>query len=210
VSFREAMTFCRRLSALEHASGRLPGDWHYTLPTEAQWEYACRAGSVTAFSFGDDSRRLSNFGWFGGMAGEGGPGNIRHPQKVGTKLPNAWGLHDMHGNVWEWCRDHYVDNSAAIHQAPTDPTVLPASPGSGVISPIQSPRTQIPGNRDGGFRVLRGGGWYGDAADCRSARRLRYLAADGFNPSGFRLVLERSTSAGDGTTSALSEKLPRP
>ena len=108
VTWEEAEAFCSSLSALpaERAAGRV-----YRLPTEAEWEYACRAGTTTAYSFGDDESLLGDFAWFGANAG-----GSTHP--VGQKKPNGWGLYDMQGNVWEWCSDRYGDYAAA---AATDP-----------------------------------------------------------------------------------------
>jgi formylglycine-generating enzyme required for sulfatase activity len=108
VTWDEAVAFCEALSALpaERQAGRV-----YRLPTEAEWEYACRAGTTTAYSFGDDESLLGDFAWFGANAG-----GSTHP--VGQKKPNGWGLYDMQGNVWEWCSDRYGDYAAA---AATDP-----------------------------------------------------------------------------------------
>ena len=98
VSWRDAMAFCEVLTQREREAGRLPEGYEYTLPTEAQWEYACRAGTTTRFSFGDSDIDLGDYGWYKQNLG------IRtHP--VGEKLANPWGLYDMHGNVNEWCRD---------------------------------------------------------------------------------------------------------
>ena len=128
--------------------------WHdkagetYRLPTDAQWEYACRVGTKTTFSFGDDEKQLGEYAWFAGnTAGE------QYTHAVGLKKPNPWGLFDMHGNVWEWCSDWY-DNT------------LP-----GGTNPIDPHRN----SGGGSLRVLRGGSWGNDTADCRSAYRSYYV-----------------------------------
>lgn len=112
VSWEEAVEFCRKLSALpeERNAGRV-----YRLPTEAEWEYACRAGTTTKFSFGDDEKLFGDYGWFGDNSGK-----QTHP--VGQKEPNAWGLYDMHGNVLEWCSDWngiYPDGEVTNPQGPS-------------------------------------------------------------------------------------------
>ncbi|MFP4584456.1 MAG: formylglycine-generating enzyme family protein [Desulfococcaceae bacterium] len=136
------------------------GDGAYRLPSEAEWEYAARAGSTSAYSFGDDEGQLGVYAWYDGNAG-----GKTHP--VGKKRPNAWGLHDMHGNVWEWCRDWYGAYAGAFV---TDPTGPPS----------------------GTARVLRGGGWNDYASYCRAA--LRNNASPDFRNSvlGFRLVGRRA------------------
>ncbi len=114
----------------------------YRLPTEAEWEYACRAGSTTAFSFGDDPRELPRYAWFADNADK-----TTHP--VARKKPNPWGLFDMHGNVAEWCNDVYAD-------------------GYYKTSPKDNPR----GPDEGEQCVLRGGAWNSSATACRSAYRV--------------------------------------
>jgi formylglycine-generating enzyme required for sulfatase activity len=153
VSWEEAVEFCRRLSALpeERKAGRV-----YRLPTEAEWEYGCRAGSKTAYSFGDDSRLLDDYGWYVKNAKQ-----MTHP--VGQKKANAWGLYDMHGNVWEWCSDWY---GVYPNVGETDPT------GS-----------------SNGTRVLCGGSWSDGAAYCRAAYRLWSDPTFRGNNGGFRLAL---------------------
>jgi formylglycine-generating enzyme required for sulfatase activity len=131
VSWHDAVAFCEELSRRE---GR-----RYRLPTEAEWEYACRAGSTTAFSFGNSESDLGQYGWYGSNSGD-----QTHP--VAQKKPSAWGLHDMHGNVWEWCRDWHSDYTSS---ATTDPN----------------------GAQTGMDRVLRGGSWGSGAQFCRSANR---------------------------------------
>jgi formylglycine-generating enzyme required for sulfatase activity len=110
VSWEDAVEFCKRLSLLpeEKKAGR-----SYRLPTEAQWEYACRAGTSTAYSFGDNANALGEYGWF--------DDNTNGPQPVGTKKANPWGLYDMHGNVYEWCSDWYGDYPEGLAVDPTGP-----------------------------------------------------------------------------------------
>jgi formylglycine-generating enzyme required for sulfatase activity len=136
VSWEDAVEFCKKLSELpeEKKSGRV-----YRLPTEAEWEYACRAGSKAAYSFGANSKTLGDYAWFGENSGS-------QTRPVGEKKANAWGLYDMHGNVWEWCSDWYGVYPKGSVSDPSGP-----SEGSG--------------------RVVRGGGWLLGAAFCRSAFR---------------------------------------
>src|SRR4029078_11049544 len=107
VNWVEAMEFGRRLTERERKAGRLPDDWEYTLPNEAQWERACRARNETKFSFGDDESSLGEYAWYHKNANGIGE---KHPHRVGQKKPNPWGLHDMYGNVCEWCRDYFSES----------------------------------------------------------------------------------------------------
>jgi uncharacterized repeat protein (TIGR02543 family) len=134
----------------------VPGSNGYRLPTEAQWEYACRAGSTTLWHFGDDEAQLVNYAWYSANSG-----GTTHP--VGQKDPNAWELHDMHGNVWEWCWDWWG----------TFP-----DPGN-----LNNPT----GPASGAYRVFRGGSWYNFASNTQSADRLSTWTANRDGIFGFRL-----------------------
>lgn len=168
VSFVAAEEFCRRLTTT--ARDVLKSDWTFNLPTEAQWEYACRAGTTTAFSFGDVlTKAQANFGRPSRGAPPGFPDGSATP--VGAYPPNAWGIHDMHGNQWEWCRDYF-------HRP--------------IVGGIDPDRYDVKGmlNRDGTYsRVRRGGGWPEEARFCRSAARLPYEPERSSNHIGFRVVL---------------------
>ena len=150
----EADTFCLRLSRLpeELAAGRV-----YRLPTEAEWEYACRAGTETAYAFGDDPALLGDFAWFADNA----PG---HALPSGLKQPNPWGFYDMHGNLWEWCSDWYV-------------------------SPVSTDATDPQGPASGTLRVIRGGSWFSQAANCESAHRHGLGPVYSAPSVGFRVAL---------------------
>ena len=157
VSWDDAVEFCKKLSELpdEKKAGRV-----YRLPTEAEWEYACRAGSKTAYSFDDEEGLLPEYGWFSSNSS-------RRTHTVGLLEPNAWGLHDMHGNVWEWCSDWYEEYPKGAVSDPTGP-------------------------KEGSFRVLRGGCWDDQAANCRSAIRHGFTPDRRFNFLGFRVALSPS------------------
>ena len=103
ISWDDATEFCKKLTALERKSGKLSAKQKYRLPTEAEWEYACRAGTTTAYSFGDDESKLGAYAWYD----KNSKWNLH---EVATKKPNPWGLFDMHGNVYEWCEDWYEDS----------------------------------------------------------------------------------------------------
>lgn len=173
VSHIEAGEFCRKLTAQAHASGALPADWEFRLPTEAQWEYACRAGTTTATAFGDKlSNRQANFQQKPYNGAEEVP-PLRQAARVGSYSPNAWGLYDMHGNVWEYCRDWYHGK-------------LPG----GVDPDLSAVKGAI--NRDGTYsRVRRGGAFVEDGWACRSAFRLRYEPERRSDHIGFRIVAVR-------------------
>jgi formylglycine-generating enzyme required for sulfatase activity len=154
VSWNDAVEFCKRLSGLpeEKKAGRV-----YRLPTEAEWEYACRAGSTTAYSFGESSQSLSDYAWFSNNSDD-----RTHP--VGQKKPNAWGLYDMHGNVFEWCSDWYAEYPKGAVSDPAGPKVSSDS-------------------------VYRGGCWYYGVAVCRSAHRRRFDPSLRVILYGFRVAL---------------------
>lgn len=105
VSHADAVTFCEKLTALLQKEGKLAAGERVDLPSDAEWEYACRAGAKGAYSFGDDAEKLGDFAWFTGNAAGNDP-------PVGAKKPNAWGLYDMHGYVWEWRRQKPGEKSA--------------------------------------------------------------------------------------------------
>jgi formylglycine-generating enzyme required for sulfatase activity/predicted Ser/Thr protein kinase len=159
VSWDDAIQFCRKLTDRERKAGRLPAGWEYALPTEAQWEYACRAGTTSRFSFGDDESKLGRYAWFTKNAGDAGE---KYAHEVAQKLPNAFGLYDMHGNVWEWCRDWYGEK-------------LP-----GGSDPVVTEKAS--------YRVYRGGSWGNTAGYCRSAIRLRNFPSYRNDYLGFRVA----------------------
>jgi formylglycine-generating enzyme required for sulfatase activity len=159
VSWHDCVAFCAKLTAQERQAGKLPDGYRFRLPTEAEWEYACRAGTTTKYYTGDSGGDLARAGWYYGNSGQ-----TTHP--VGKKQANNWGLHDMHGNVWEWCADWYDAYSGA---GITDPTV-PAS---------------------GQYRVVRGGSWGSCVANrCRAAYRSSYTPDLRYDDLGVRVVVE--------------------
>jgi len=114
VTFLDANSYCSALTQRERKSGRLPAGYEYRLPSEAEWEYACRAGSTNLFSFGDDASIADQFAWTAANSEA-----TTHP--VGLKRPNSWGIYDMHGNVWEWCSDWFEPYPAAPLTDPVGP-----------------------------------------------------------------------------------------
>lgn len=150
VSWEDVQVFIHKLNQKE-------GTDKYRLPTEAEWEYAARAGTRTAYSFGNDVSQLERYAWYSENSGK-----TTHP--VGEKLPNAWGLYDMHGNVWEWVQDWWENDY------PEGPVADPEGPSSGEL------------------RVVRGGGWISSAMVCRSAYRNHNSPDDRNRSLGFRLA----------------------
>ena len=183
VNWEDAREFCEKLTARERSSGELLASEVYRLPTEAEWEYACRAGTTTAFSFGDDEKLLGNFGWFAGNSENKG-----HP--VGTKKPNPWGLYDMHSNVYEWCSDWY-DGTLVGGVDPVGPaggSLRVRRGGSWRKSPVYcrsaSRFSFSPANGvdDLGFRVARsqsGGSDVKTSATSSSGLRRKWVQDDG-------------------------------
>lgn len=155
VSWNMVQDFLRRLNG------------KFRLPTEAEWEYAARAGSQNRYSFGDDAGQLHNYAWFWDNSDFAMQAKQTHP--VGRLKPNAFGLFDMHGNVWEWCSDWYGEKYYQDCKS------------QGVV-------TDPPGPRAGASRVLRGGGWANVAVDCRSALRSDGAPGSRGDILGFRLV----------------------
>jgi formylglycine-generating enzyme required for sulfatase activity len=147
ISWDDATAFCRKVG------GRLP--------TEAEWEYACRAGSETRLSYGDDLKytQLGNYAWYGSNSN-------KTTHAVGQKKPNSFGLYDMHGNVYEWCQDWYAKSYQNV--SGTDPK----------------------GPSSGECRVCRGSSWIISASCCRSARRFNCLPRDTLTFVGFRVALD--------------------
>ena len=159
VPWDDATNYCGQLTQRERAAGRIAANSVFRLPTEGEWEYACRAWTSTRFSYGDDPgyTSLTNYAWYGDNSA------ATHP--VGQKLPNPWGLYDIHGNVFEWCQDFFGDYRGGL-------ALDPEGPGEEAL------------------RVIRGGDWEGDGWLCRSASRFRYWRPGLRHFSiGFRVVL---------------------
>jgi formylglycine-generating enzyme required for sulfatase activity len=155
VSWDDTQEFIKKLNQRKEK-------FHYRLPTEAEWEYAARAGSQTKFCFGDSKETLEEYAWFGGNLFKNFLWGKSHP--VAKKRHNQWGVHDMHGNVWEWCQDWY---------------------GNYPTGKVTDPKGPLLGD----CRVLRGGSWGGNAGTCRSAGRCGINPGRRDVDIGFRLVV---------------------
>lgn len=153
VSWKDAQEFITKLNEKE-------GNDKYRLPSEAEWEYACRAGTQTRYFFGDDESKLNEYAWYAGNSGG-------ETHSIGQKKPNSWGFYDMHGNVWEWVQDEWHEN---YNGAPSDGITW--EEGSTLD------------------RVSRGGSWYCNTEFCRSASRFRREAESSLGNLGFRLLRE--------------------
>jgi uncharacterized delta-60 repeat protein len=171
VSWHDAIEYCARLTASEREAGQLPDGWVYRLPTESEWEYACRAGTATPFHYGEELRSgMANFdGRNEYVAGSGTVDNsgatwLERTTPVGSFEPNAFGLYDMHGNVWEWCFDWYGEY-----------------PHGEAIDPVRW-KPSFHG------RVQRGGSWFNEAWVCRSAYRYAWAPGNSAHTVGFRVV----------------------
>ena len=197
VNWYEAQEFCARLS-------RLTGE-NYRLPSEAEWEYACRAGAedYTEYYFGDDASQLDDYGWYGNNSGDRAidadriweevklassnfwevvkrdskilqerlKQNNCGTHSVGQKIPNVWGIYDLHGNVWEWCADDWRDSYSGAQK---DSCIWTKD-----LNNYEDAETG---------RSLRGGSWFFSAKDCRSAYRYITDARDRYYDLGFRVV----------------------
>jgi formylglycine-generating enzyme required for sulfatase activity len=172
VSWNEVTAFCSKLTELEQKAGHLPASMVYQLPTEAQWEYACRAGTKTAWSFGADSVKMHLHGNYAdrntayNWSDKAHDDGYQYTSPVGSYKPNDWGFHDMHGNVWEWCADWYGEY-------PTGATSDPVGPAGGSV------------------RVFRGGAWIYSALWARSAFRREWEPYKGYPTLGFRVSLQQ-------------------
>jgi formylglycine-generating enzyme required for sulfatase activity len=165
ISWEDAGAYCEWLSEQTHEI--------YELPTEAEWEYACRAGSKTDYCFGDDPKLLTEYAWYS----ENSEGKLH---AAGEKQPNEWGLHDMHGNVWEWVGDWYAEYSKQLQSDDSDNS---SETSGNPSATLRNPSGPV----EGSDRVIRGGGWVNDAGYCRSACRRRRGPAARDHGLGFRL-----------------------
>ena len=173
VNFAECEAFCAEMTARARRSGELPAGWEFRLPTEAQWEYACRAGTTTATSFGKSlSSTQANFKGAPYNGGAPGP-SLKRAARVGSYPANAWGLHDMHGNIYEWCRDWYHAR-------------LPG----GVDPDLHDGKDTATRSEHGDIsRSRRGGCWADEGWPLRTAFRLRFEPERRYDHIGFRAAI---------------------
>ncbi len=164
VSWTEATEFCHKLTDRERIAGTLPKDWEYSLPTEAEWEYACRAGTTTKYMFGDADSDLSKYAWYDSNAKNAGEA---YAHEVASKKTNPWGLYDVHGNVSEWCPNYW--HGDALQRG-----------------------TDSKGPSERSDRVYRGGSWNISAGGCRSASRGKSAPSSRYEYVGFRVALSPS------------------
>jgi formylglycine-generating enzyme required for sulfatase activity len=153
VSWNEVQKFVKKLNEKE-------GTDKYRLPSEAEWEYACRAGSKTKYYFGNEWSKLNEYAWYAENSGS-------HTHPIGQKKPNSWGLYDMHGNVWEWVQDKWHENC--------------------LNSPADGSAWEDEGNS---YRVSRGGSWFCDSDLCRSTSRFKRDPENHISNLGFRILRE--------------------
>ena len=207
VSWEEAMEFCRRLTERERAAGRVPPGYEYRLPTDAEWEYAARAGTTTITYAGElDIKGFANapvldpIAWYRGNSSEGYtgkgmdtsawpekqfPGGTAGPHAVATKRANAWGLYDMLGNVWEWCGDWFsFELPGGSVRDPTGPTAASAAQQA-----AEHAAKVTPANITAAGRVIRGGSWQGAPHVVQAAGRIWQQPGQRESALGFRPAL---------------------
>jgi formylglycine-generating enzyme required for sulfatase activity len=172
VSWHDCQVFLRKLNEHERTTGGLPDGWNYRLPTDAEWEYCCRAGSQTSYCFGSGPKQLGEYAWFRDNSGK--TARNRQTHDVGRKKPNAWGLYDMHGNVREWCEDRYEAGKVP--------------PGGDATDPV--------GPETGSLRPVRGGDWASVAEFCRAASKSGHGPGDTIHALGLRVVLAPAGTSG--------------
>lgn len=166
VNWNDAVQFCKKLTELEGVV--------YRLPTEAEWEYSCRAGNETARYFGNDLTPLNEHAWWGGASRIGSIQGEKYPHIVGTRKPNAFGLFDMYGNVYEWCQDSYEPSAYGNRTGTTSDPIV---------------------KRENAECVVRGGSWDLSSDDCRSGARHHLSPSESNGSCGFRVVREIALSS---------------
>lgn len=211
VSWEEAVAFCRRLTERERAEGRVPEGYEYRLPTDAEWEYAARAGTTTATDAGELEIKgnahapvLDSILWYRGNSSEGYtgkgvntsdwqekqyPGGTAGPRAVATKRPNAWGLHDMLGNVWEWCGDWYAHKlPGGSVRDPTGPAVRNTAEQAAYLA-AGGKLTRSSNSSTGAGRVIRGGSWAAGPHVVQATSRIWQKPDQRESALGFRVAL---------------------